>query len=172
MSTSTTTADVVNAILGIDDTSPIAALRNQKPEQVAQLQHYYETLFQPAPYSAADLPVSVRALVAVRVASHTHSAAVVAWYERVAADSGATDEQIARARDLSTPWTDDDVLGAAIRRADRVAVDPASTEREQIVDLEAAGLTPTAIVALSQVIAFVAYQLRFVSILRALGGAA
>lgn len=172
MSAPPTTRDVVNAILGVDDDSPIATLRNQKPDQVAGLQHYYETIFQPEEPSAEQFSVADRALVAIRVAAHTGSDAVVAWYEDLARSSDVSATEIARARDTATEWSDDSIRGAAIRRADRITVDPASAEREHIDELTAAGLTPAAIVSLSQVIAFVSYQVRFIAILRALGGAA
>ncbi len=55
--TSVHTTDVVNSILGIDDDSPIAKLRNQKPTLIAELQDYYLSLFEPTAASAKALPV-------------------------------------------------------------------------------------------------------------------
>lgn len=172
MSAPTTTVDVVNAILDVDDDSPILTLRNQRPDQIAGLQHYYETIFQPEEVSADQLSVAHRALVAIRVAAHTGSDGVVAWYERLASDSGASAEKIARVKDVGRGWDDLTPLGTAIRRADRITLDPASAEREHIDELTATGFTPASIVSLSQVIAFVSYQVRFVAILRAIGGVA
>jgi uncharacterized protein YciW len=90
----------------------------------------------------------------------------------LATESGASSEQVERARAVGTPWNDKNVLGAAIRRADRITLDPGSAEAEHIDELVAAGLSPAAILSLSQVIAFVSYQVRFIAILRAIGGLA
>ena len=172
MSARPVTADVVHAILGVDDESAIAKIRNKKPEQIEALQAYYLSIFDPETVSSDQFSVADRALVAVRVASHSGSTAVVNWYAELAESSGASESDIDRARNVATPWTDETELGAAICRADRVTLEPASTESVHIEELAAAGLSPAAILSLSQVIAFVSYQLRFVAILRAVGGLA
>ncbi|MGC4107971.1 MAG: peroxidase-related enzyme [Thermomicrobiales bacterium] len=162
-----TTSDVVSQILRLTDESPIVALRADRPQQVDELQAYYDSLFSPDAASAAALPLLDRALVAIRVAAHTGSDAVVAWYEGVARDTGATDAQIAAAKDIATPNTDQTTLGAATRRADLVTTRLVDTTKADVDALKEAGLSPQGILALSQVIAFVAYQLRFVAGLRA-----
>lgn len=162
-----TTDDVVSQILGLDPGSPVVALRADRPEQIAELQSYYDSLFAPDADSAAAFPVRDRALVAIRVASHTGSTDVAAWYEVVARENGATDEQVAAAKDVATPNTDESVLGSAIRRADLVTTHLVDTTRTDIEALKEAGLSPQGILALSQVIAFVSYQVRFVAGLRA-----
>ena len=172
MSAPPVTTDVVYAILGVDEESAIAKIRNQKPEQIEALQTYYLSIFEPEDVSAEQFSVADRALVAVRVASHTGSVGVSDWYADLALRSGAAESDVSRARDVSTPWSDNTELGAAIRRADRVTLEPASTESVHIEELAAAGLSPAAILSLSQVIAFVSYQLRFIAILRAVGGLA
>ena len=169
MSASTTqaTSDVVSQILGIDESSPIVALRNDRPQQITELQEYYDSLFQPEPASEEAFSLANRALVAIRVAAHTNSAQVVAWYEGIAREAGASDADIAAAKDIATPNTADSVLGAAIRRADLITTHLVDAEQSDIQALKDAGLTPAGILSLSQVIAFVAYQLRFIAGLRA-----
>jgi CMD domain protein len=164
--------DVVNAILGIDESSPIAQLRNQKPELVTELQDYYDSLFDPEQGSAEALPVQSRALVAIRVASHTGSSAVAEWYAHLARESGASDEAIASARNVGDAWPEDAALGAAIKHADLLTTQPAAARKSDLEALKAAGYTPAGIVSLSQTIAFVSYQLRLIAGLRALGGLA
>src|SRR5690606_8446200 len=102
MSASTVqTTDVVNAILEIDESSPIAQLRNQKPQLVTELQEYYDSLFVPTADSAAELALADRFVVAVRVASFTNSETVVNWYANLADQAGVPAETIAQARDTS-----------------------------------------------------------------------
>lgn len=162
-----TTDDVVSQILGLTADSPATALRADRPQQIDELQAYYDSLFAPDADSAAALPVLDRALVAIRVAAHTGSDAVVAWYEAVAREQGATDGQIEATKDITTPSTDETTLGAAIRRADLVTTRLVDTTKDDVDALKAAGFTPQGILALSQVIAFVSYQVRFVAGLRA-----
>jgi uncharacterized protein YciW len=164
-------ADVINAILGVDDSSPIVALRRQKPELAEQLQNYYLAIFEPNSYQAGEFSRVNRFLIAVRVGSHTRSEAAVDWYAARAHEAGADDATLERVRDVSVPWPEQTVLGAAVRRADLVTTRPAETEAVDIQALKDAGLSPAGILSLSQVIAFVAYQVRLIAALRAIGGA-
>lgn len=167
-STSPTLADdVVSQILGLSADSGVVALRADRPQQITELQAYYDSLFAPDADSAAAFPVIDRALVAIRVAAHTGSNAVVDWYEAVAREQGASDEQIAVTKNIATSNTEETTLGAAIRRADLVTTHLVDTTKDDIDALKIAGFTPQGILALSQVIAFVSYQLRFVAALRA-----
>jgi uncharacterized protein YciW len=164
-----TSRDVVDAILGDKATGKIAALRGQKPNLAEELQDYYRALFEPDAVSAEAFPVADRYLIAVRTASHTGSAAVADWYANLAAEAGIPAETIARARDVATPWSDQGPLGAAVRRADLVTTRPSATEASDIQALKDADISPAGILSLSQVIAFVSYQLRLIAGLRALG---
>ena len=164
------TTDVVNAILGIHDDSPIAHLRNLKPDLVHEVQEYYLSVFEPVASSAAALPVVDRYLVAVRVASHTGSAAVGEWYARLAADAGASPDTVGQARDVGERAFGTTPLGAALRHADLVTARPADARKEDLQALKDSGYSPAAIVSLSQTIAFVSYQLRLIAGLRAFGG--
>ncbi len=166
----TTAPDVLNAILGIDVESHLATLRQQKPQLVTELQDYYDSLFEPAPHSAAALPLNDRYLIAVRTASHTRSAAVVAWYRALAEAAGVPASELDRAADAATTIDDESSLGAALRHTDLLTLRPADATADDLQALKNAGLTPAGIVSLSQVIAFVSYQLRLAAALRALGG--
>jgi len=166
-----TTADVVYRILGVTDQGPIAELRNQKPEQIEELQAYYLAIFDPEEASAPAFPLADRYLVAVRVASHTHSIAVANWYADLAAEAGIANKGIARARNVNEVWDDSTPLGAAIRHADLLTTRPSAAQPADLQALKKAGYTPAGIVSLSQTIAFVSYQLRFIAGLRAFGAA-
>lgn len=169
MSTTATTPDVVDAILQIDDGSPISALRNQKPELAKQLQDYYLALFEPDAESAAAFPLTDRYLIAVRVAAHTGSRDVLTWYADLARAAGVPADLLTRAESTETDWTEETPFGAAIRHADRVTREPAQAEAAHLQLLKDAGYTPAGILSLAQVIAFVNYQLRLVAGLRAFG---
>jgi uncharacterized protein YciW len=169
MSTTTATNDVVNAILQVSDGSPIAALRNQKPELAKQLQDYYLALFEPDLESAAAFPLQDRYLVAVRVSAHTGSRDVVHWYANLAREAGVPEDLLARVENVEIAWTEETPLGAAIRHTDRVTKNPSQSEAAHLQLLKDAGYTPAGILSLAQTIAFVNYQLRLIAGLRAFG---
>lgn len=167
--TSVETRDTIDAILGVAPGSTIAALRAEKPVLAQQDQAYYEAIFDPTPASREAFSLRDRALVAVRVASHTRSTAVIDWYTALAASEGASDNEIERVQDLTNTWSADSVLGAAIRHADLLTTSPSAATADDLQQLKTAGFTPAGILALSQTIAFVSYQLRLIAGLRALG---
>jgi CMD domain protein len=168
--TSTVAADVLNSILGIDVESPLAKLRQQKPSLVTELQDYYLALFEPTAASAEALPLIDRYLVAVRVASHPGSEAVVSWYRNLALEAGVDESDLDQVVDISVAADGPTTTGAALRHADLLTLRPADATPADLQALKDAGLTPAGIVSLSQVIAFVNYQLRLAAGLRALGG--
>jgi uncharacterized protein YciW len=167
------TEDAIDAILATvldaDGRRRVAAIRGQKPDLAAENEAYYRAVFAPEPDSAAALPPADRAVVAVRVAAHARDRAVADWYAALAERGGAARGAIDRARDLADPWPEATPLAAAVRHADLLVVRPATARREDLLALKTAGFSPAGIVALSQVVAFVSYQLRLVAVLRALG---
>ncbi len=161
--------DVIDEILGENNTDRVVMLRSQKPELASQRQAYYDAVFEPAPDSAEAFSVADRFLVAVRTASHTGSAAVVDWYSGRARESGVEGPAIDRARNVAEPWPDEDRLGPVMRHVDLITARPVESSKRDIDALLESGLTPGAVVVLSQVVAYVSYQLRLIAALRALG---
>ena len=163
------TIDVIDQMLAMGGSGPIADLRGRKPELAQQLQSYHESIFRPSEHSANAFSLADRAVIAIRVASFTRSASVVTWYARIAQRAGVSAETIERAKNVATPWTDESPLGAAVRHADLVTVRPADARPSDLQALKDAGFLPAGILSLSQTIAFVSYQLRLVAGLRAFG---
>jgi len=163
--------DVIDAILGPEVAAAVAPLRSQKPDNAAQLQRYYEALFDPTDTSADALSRADRFLVAVRVASHTGSSAVADWYAALAKAEDVDDDQLERAAAVDRAWTDNTKRGAAMRHADLVTRAPDQTSARDLDLLKEAGFSPGGILSLAQTIAFVSYQLRLIAGLRVMGGA-
>ncbi len=165
-----TQIDVIDTMLGEDAAGAVSGLRAQKPELATQMQAYYETVFDPAPESAAALSPAERWAAAIRTASHTGSTTVVSWYSNQAVRADVPEAIIATALDIENVEFGSERLDAIMRHVDLVTTSPVESRREDIEALAGAGLSPTGIVALSQVIAYVSYQLRLVAALRAIGG--
>ena len=161
--------DVIDSILGEPAAGAVAALRMNKPELAVQMQDYYDSVFRPAADSAGALTVTERWLIAVRTASHTSSGAVVDWYVAKGFDSGVDQELVKQAKNTDEAWTGDPRTTAIMRHVDLVVTRPVDSTQNDIESLLEAGLVPMAIVALSQVVAYVSYQVRLIATLRALG---
>lgn len=162
-------SDVIDQILGDARTGRVISLRNRKPELGKQMQTYYSALFAPSPDSAAELSQVDRLVTAIRTASHTGSTSVIEWYAARAHEAGVTQDQVDRAKDVATEWPLGDRLGPAMRHVDLVSVRPIDSRKADIQALLDAGLSPAGIVVLSQVVAYVSYQLRLIAVFRALG---
>lgn len=167
-----TDIDVIDAILGPESATAVAPLRTAKPELSAQLQDYYDAVFGAAADSARQLSPAERWLIAIRTASHTSSTSVVDWYAAQARNAGVSDASIEQAKNSSDAWKGDPRIAAIMRHVDLIVTHPVDSTRADMEALLDAGLTPGGIVALSQVVAYVSYQLRLVATLRALGAPA
>jgi len=161
--------DVISSLLGPESAAAVSGLRSEKPELAMQMQDYFAAVFEPALDSAGSLSPSERWLIAVRTAAHTKSETAIDWYAERARRAGATDEEIAKAKKTGTAWNGDQRNTAIMRHVDLIVTRPVDSSRSGIEALNAAGLSPTGIVALSQVVAYVSYQIRLVAALRALG---
>lgn len=162
--------DVIDRILAVQPGSPIARLRGQKPQLARELQAYYDALFAPSEVSLAELALLDRFLIAARVGSHSGSTAVVDWYVGQATQAGAGADLIERVLDLSDSWSEPTRTSAAIRHADMLTKSPSQASASDLQVLRDENFSPAGIVTLSQVVAFVSYQLRLIAGLRALGG--
>ncbi len=164
--------DVIDQLLGTDASAAIRDLRGQKPELASQMQAYYDAVFDPDAESAAALSPAERCLIALRTAAHTHSNAAMDWYAARARDTNVDTGDIDRAADLERLWPANPRLHAIMRHVDLIVARPAESRKEDIEALETAGVSPAGIVALSQTVAYVSYQVRLVATFRALGESA
>ncbi len=164
-----THVDVIDSILGQPGAGAVAALRSQKPELAVQMQDYYDAVFRPSADSAATLPHAERWLIAIRTASHTRSQSAVDWYSAQALNSGVGEELITKANNTAEAWNGDPRTTAIMRHVDLIVTHPVDSSKTDIEALANAELSSMAIVALSQVVAYVSYQVRLIATLRALG---
>jgi uncharacterized protein YciW len=136
--------DVLETIMGVAPDSELARLRAQRPDIVRHTQGSYDVLLFPS--EPGGLTPAMRALVAARVAELSGHPVLAAHYRGLLAERGEPPAGALR----------DTILA----HAERVTVAPASATSAHIEALLAAGLSATDIVALSQLVAFVSYQVR------------
>jgi CMD domain protein len=167
MTDSNPSVDLVDASVPLAAGSATHALRHQRPKVVAATQGSYEALFEP---ELSGSPLVERLLVADAIARSAGSDALHAHYRaRLDALAPLSPAQQAAA-DGAAPEAlgQDPRLQAVLRFARTLTDHPGEGDREALLKLPAAGLSTPEVVALAQLIAFVAYQVRVVAGLRAL----
>lgn len=159
-----TTPDLIDRLVPLADGTPTHAVRHQRDKVVAATQGSYDSLFDPA---LAGLSLTERLLAALSIVRLASSTALVAHYRArlQALDGLLPAHQAALAADAATGDARlDAILGYARLLADR----PVEGDRAALLRLPAAGLSTPAVIALAQLIAFVAYQLRVLAGLQAI----
>ncbi len=137
--------DVIDAVVSIAPGSRLDALRRVREEARLRTQTSYEALFAPSDFG--PLAAAERLAIAERVAAISGSTALAGHYR-------------ARLDALALGGKTTVRLPVLLAHADNVARSPGLAGKADLVVLSEAGLSPAAIVALSQIIGFVAYQAR------------
>jgi uncharacterized protein YciW len=149
----------MDQLAGLAPGSPSFDVRRQRPDVVRHMQGSDDAIF--SPQDDGGLSRSERAAAALRVATVLRDRTLQEHYgARLAAIAEATPPA-----NVDPRWT------AVVAHIDRVTADPESATRGNIDDLLAAGLSPHAVLSLSQLIAYVNFQSRVLAGLRMLGGA-
>jgi len=167
MTDSQPSADLVDAAVPLAEGDPTHAVRHQRNKVVAATQGSYEALFEP---ELSGSPLVERLLVADAIARSAGSDALHAHY-RARLDALAPLSPAQQAAADGAPIESlgqDPRLQAVLTFARTLTEHPVEGDREALLKLPAAGLSTPAVVALAQLIAFVAYQVRVVAGLRAL----
>ncbi|MEZ4614004.1 MAG: hypothetical protein R2867_00620 [Caldilineaceae bacterium] len=167
-STQNGAADLINQLLGITADSPLAEVRNRRPEVVAHSQGSYAAIFQPA--DPVDLAVVDRHLAGLRVAVLTPSPLLIAHHVQRATELGVARERIDAVQAVPLGPSVDARTQAIMAHVDRLTLEPVTADASHVTALAAAGLSVRAIVALSQLIAFTSYQARVLVALQLLDG--
>lgn len=148
--------DTIDAVAGLRDGDAVTALRRARDKVLRHTRLSEAALFDPA---LPDLSLVERLHAARYVAQRSNAHALASAYRTRLLDAGGTVEDIARA--------DTDALDALAPRLRAILVHarlltyaPVDARPSDLDALKSAGLTTPAIVALSQLVAFVAYQLR------------
>lgn len=161
--------DVIEHLAGIEEGSPAATLRRQKPDLVAFAQGSYEALLEPEDPGGVSL--IERHAIGYRVGLLTGFPAVADWHRDRLQQLGVDDDLLAAIAEFPEHEGLDRRLATLLAHTDRVTTAPGQAEAAHIEELHAAGLTPRDIVTVGQLIGFLAYQIRAIAVARAFGGA-
>lgn len=153
-------ADVLNEMLGVDESSPLAKLRLERPEATTHMQGSYDALF--VEPSATSVTRSERFAVALRVVYLSDEKPLIEHYQRELRAAGGSDELVAAVEAGPDAPGLGERLRAMLRHADLLTLRPGAARPEHLRALGRAGLSGPEIVTVSQVIAFTGFQLRVV----------
>jgi uncharacterized protein YciW len=146
--------DVMDMLAGLRGRSAIGELRQQRPDVVRHLQGSDDAIFAPAHHGGFTRPE--REAAALRVATLLRDGVLEEHYQRRLVALGET-HPLNGARGE-----------AVLAHIDCVTMSPDSATKADLDRLLAAGLTPHAVVSLSQLIAYVNFQSRVLAGLRML----
>ncbi len=166
--TASTPLDVFAVLAEIRPDALVARLREQRPGLTRFSQASYESLLEPV--TEDSLSRKEREMVALRVALLTPDDRLAGWHtQRLKAASGtaATVSAVSGFPSVSPELTPREV--AILWHTDLVTQRPVDAGQSDIDALRTAGLSTLEIVTLSQLIAFVAFQIRVLATLRAFG---
>jgi len=139
----------MDRLAGLAPDSALAALRRQRPDVVRHLQASDEAIFRPR--EDGGLSPAERIAAALRVAELLRDKTLESHYRGRLVAAGAQAEPPGKG---GKRWT------VILAHVERVTLDPGSASRAHVNELSEAGLSPQAIVALSQLIAYVNFQSR------------
>ncbi len=151
-------AGVIEQMVEVAPGSPLAVALAARAGLLAASQANYQAVFTPA--DPGGLPPGLRLALGARMARLGGDERLAAHYEAAAS--------------YYEPDTDgsDPRRQAILRHVDLVTAEPRQASAADIAALQDAGVAPADIVRLSQVIAFLSYQLRLIAGLRLMGAAA
>ena len=172
--------DVIDFLAAIQPESPLAAIRAARPQAREHAQKSYLALFEPA--DLGDVARFERDAVACFVAGLHGSAPVAAFYAarlgetaRGGSLAAVVAASIAPSSSGTLPEAARSVLGgrlsAAFAHAHMLVFHPRNADAAALQRLLDAGWSTTGIVTLSQLVAFLAFQIRVVEGLRTLAAA-
>ncbi|MGY0055154.1 alkylhydroperoxidase domain protein [Streptomyces sp. LZ34] len=167
-----TPTDLINTLLGIEPGSPLAQLRARRPEATRHTQGSYDALFVPAA-PATSVTTTERFAAALRVAQlHGDQVLGEHYTGQLLGVGGATKELVTAVKDVRSlpratepldPEPFSDRLRAILAHADLLVLRPAAATPAHLDALTKAGLDAAEIVTVSQLIAYVSFQVRLLA---------
>jgi len=154
--------DLIDRIAGLSPGSNTYAVRHQRDKVAAATQGSYEALFAPG---LQGLSLQERLQVALHACQLTPAPELAAHYRERLQAAGADAAQIAAAESGKAA---EPRLAAMLEFTRKLIEKPVEGDESALKALPAAGLSTPAVVALSQLIAFLSYQVRLVAGLKAM----
>lgn len=145
--------DVIDQLVGIEPGSALDVLRYRRPDAREYAQASYEALF--CPENEEGVTLLERDVIAARVAELHNDAGAAAFYRE-------------RRDELLEGQIFGERLRVALEHAELLVTRPSEASPQALKALDDAGWSTSEIVTLSQLVAFLTFQIRLVAGLRSL----
>lgn len=163
--------NMISAILGVTPGSDLARTIDGRADIMALTDRTHDAALTPA--EPGGLSHGLRAALACRMARLNGDADFAAHYAALVEKAGGADAELADPELApGTTGGDDPALAAMVAHVDLVTRTPRDAGGQDIARLQGAGISDADIVRLSELIAFVSYQLRVAAGLRLMQGMA
>ncbi|WP_211462303.1 CMD domain-containing protein [Collimonas silvisoli] len=157
--------DVIDKLVGLQSGGSTHALRHQREKVVIATQGSYRTLFDPA---LAGIGLDERLLVALYACRLSGAGDLAAHYRQQLEALSVDAQQLAAATEGQPEQLPAWRLRAMLIFTRALTQRPVEGDKEALHALPGAGISTAAVVALSQLIAFISYQVRVVAGLKAM----
>lgn len=164
MSTPSETVDVIDRVLGLDSQGGVYAARIFRDKVRQGTQASYDALFS----SSLALSLPVRWLVAVYVCQLTKATELHEHYVAEAKQAEVPTEWLQAIAQENLDAINDPVVRAILIFARTLTLKPIEGDKTAIQHLEQSGVPTADCIAVSQLIAFLSYQVRLVTGLKAM----
>ncbi len=157
--------DLIDRLVGLAPDSKTYAVRHHREKVAVATQGSYDALFDPA---LPGLSLIERLLVALYASRLTPSAELAAHYRDGLVAANADTAMVALIEHGDIAQIADTRLAALLDFTRKLIENPVEGDKAALQKLPAAGISTPAIVTLSQLIAFLSYQIRLVAGLKAM----
>jgi len=158
--------DVINQLAGIAPDSRVGQLRASREVAFKAAQGSFDELFEP------DDPKGVsrqeRDATAYRIAILEKSEPVIQLHRSRLQALGLTESELEAIEQFPDGGAVSPRLAAILTHTDLLTIEPRNATKADLEKLQAAGLTTTDIITISELIAFSSFQIRLLAALRAL----
>ena len=168
MSRSEQDVDLIDRLLEIDENSMVYAARHFRDEVLVGTQESYDALFS----EELSLPLNVRLLVALYASVLSKAKELTKHYEAQLRDESITrdalEEEINGVLTDDLTLVEDPIVRAILSFTRTLILNPIEGDKNALLALEASGVSVADCIALAQLVAFLSYQIRLVTGLRAM----
>ena len=158
--------DIITRLAGISAESPLGMLRAERPDVQRAAQASFEEIFETGNFD--QLSQVEREASALKTAALHADAGLRVFYRSRLKALGVDDALIAAVEGTAETVELPARLAAVLEHVELVTTSPRRSKRENLRKLEAAGLSHAAIVTLSQLVSFLAFQIRVIAGLKLL----
>lgn len=156
--------DLIDTLLKLNPTGNTYRARHFRDNICQSTQASYEALFS----DQLHLPLQTRWLVALYAAQLTQSHELTRHYLNEAEDTGVIEEALQAVLQDDLDLIVDPTLYAILHFTRTLTLKPIEGDQSALLALENAGITTEDCIALAQLIAFLSYQIRLVTGLKAM----